>query len=163
MPERKSIADISFDSTIHCGSGYGFYKKAENHYAFRTRLSNALYSWRFYFKITSPGDGRKIILEVTDFNHEGRTPWNEGAAVFSYDCHQWHDIGTGNIKIVDWTPPENNTPYGDSSHIPYGVRYELTLEKNNGYNNWKTSYLSVGEELLIGITNGLNAMRKSLS
>jgi Zinc carboxypeptidase len=129
MSERKSIGDINFDSTIHCGSGYGFYKKAENHYAFRTRLGDALYSWRFYFKITSPGDGRKIILEVTDFDHEGRTPWNEGAAVFSYDCRQWNDIGTDNIKIVDWTPPENSTPYGDNCHVPYGVRYELTLDK----------------------------------
>ncbi|MFA7185195.1 MAG: hypothetical protein WC082_09895, partial [Victivallales bacterium] len=129
MPERTSIGDISFDSMIHCGSGYGFYEKAENHYAFRTRLGDALYSWRFYFKITSPGDGRKIVLEATDFNHEGRTPWNEGAAVFFCDCREWHEIGTDKIKIIEWTPPENTTPYGDDSHIPYGVSYELTLEQ----------------------------------
>ena len=129
--ERTTLDGITFDSTIHCGGGHNFVKVAENHYRFRARIDHARYAWRFYFKIEGPeAAGRVITLEVADFDHAGRTPWHEGATVYSTDDENWLSLPTENIKIVPWTPTGHaalDKKYGDRSHIPYGVQYRLKL------------------------------------
>ena len=131
--ERTTLDGITFDSTIHCAGGHDFVKVAKDHYRFRARIDHARYAWRFYFKIECPSDvGRTVTLEVADFDHAGRTPWHEGATVYSTDDENWSTLGTENVKIVPWTPtgdPAVDKKYGDRSHVPYGVQYRLKLTK----------------------------------
>ncbi len=129
---RASFGDITLDSTLHCGNGHDFAQIAAGHYRFRARCGLAPYAWRFLMEIESPGDGREITLEVADFNHEGRTPWHESATAYSLDGGEsWLPFPTDRLEIVDWTPTghrEIDAAYGDASHLPYGVRYRLTLD-----------------------------------
>ncbi len=129
--QRTTLDGIAFDSTIHCGGGHGFVKVGENHYRFRARIDHAPYAWRFYFKIECPeAVGRTITLEVADFDHAGRTPWHEGATVYSTDDENWLSLPVQNVKIVPWTPTGHKNideRYGDRSHVPYGVQYRLEL------------------------------------
>jgi len=129
--ERVRLADLVLDSTLHCGNAHDFVQVADGHIRFRSRVHLAPYAWRFLFTIDSPGDGREITLEVADFNHEGRTPWHESATAYSTDGERWLPFDTGQLEIVDWTPtghPEIDDAYGDTTHIPYGVRYRLRLD-----------------------------------
>ena len=129
--ERTTLDDITFDSTIHCGNGHNFVRVADGHYRFRARIDHAPYAWRFYFKVECPkAIGRTITLEVADFDHAGRTPWHEGATVYSTNDRDWLSVPTGDITIVPWTPTGDTATdqkYGDPSHIPYGVRYRFKL------------------------------------
>lgn len=129
--ERACFEDITLDSTLHCGNGHDFVRVADEHYRFRARTGLVPYAWRFLLTIDSPGDGREITLEVTDFNHDGRTRWHESATAWSRDGECWLPFDTQRLQIVEWTPtgyPEIDEAYGDASHVPYGVRYRLTLD-----------------------------------
>ncbi len=129
--ERARFGDVTLDSRLHCGNAHDFAQVAPDHYRFRSRVHLAPYAWRFLMRIDSPGDGREITLEVADFNHEGRTPWHESATAWSTDAMTWRPFGTDNLEIVDWTPtghPAIDEAYGDTSHVPYGVRYRLRLD-----------------------------------
>lgn len=129
--ERRTFADVTFDSTIHCGNGHDFVQIAPGHYRFRARCGMSTYSWRFYMRIDSPGDGRRIVLEVADFNHFGQQLWQERAAVISRDNETWHDLGIENMRIVPWTPTgeaEGDAAMDDGWHPPYGVQYHLQLD-----------------------------------
>lgn len=130
--ERAVFDEIALESRLHCGNGHDFAQVAPGHYRFRARTGLAPYAWRFLLAIDSPGDGREITLEVADFNHEGRTPWHESATAYSLDNGEsWLPFDTRMLQIVDWTPtgsPEIDEAYGDASHLPYGVRYHLTLD-----------------------------------
>lgn len=129
--ERAQFSEIALDSTLHCGNGHDFTQVGPGHYRFRSRTGLAPYAWRFLFAVESPGDGREIVLEVADFNHEGRTPWHESATACSIDeGRTWLPFPTERLQIVDWTPTGHRAiddAYGDASHIPYGVRYRLRL------------------------------------
>ncbi|MBM3862145.1 MAG: hypothetical protein FJ395_21170, partial [Verrucomicrobia bacterium] len=129
--QRVCIDGITFDSTIHCGNGHNFQRIGKDHYRFRARVGREPYAWRFYFKIECPqAVGREITLEVADFNHAGRTVFNEGATVWSTDDQRWQTLEPERMEIVAATPTgraELDAKYGDRSHIPYGVRYRLRL------------------------------------
>ena len=130
--ERAEFGEIALDSRLHCGNAHDFAQVATGHFRFRARCGLAPYAWRFLLAIESPGDGREITLEVADFNHEGRTPWHESATACSLDDGAtWLPFSTDRLEIVDWTPighPAIDDAYGDASHVPYGVRYRLTLD-----------------------------------
>ncbi|MBN2309872.1 MAG: hypothetical protein JXR94_12935, partial [Candidatus Hydrogenedentes bacterium] len=129
--ERVTFDGITFDSTIHCGAGHDFVKVRDGHYRFRSRTGKRLYAWHFYFKIECPeAVGRTITLEVADFNHGGREPWQEQANVYSTDGEIWRAVAPEDVEIVPWTPtgyPEIDEAYGDRGHIPYGVQFRLEL------------------------------------
>ena len=130
--ERAEFGEIALDSRLHCGNGHDFAQIAPGHFRFRARTGLAPYAWRFLLAVESPGDGREIILEVADFNHEGRTPWHESATVYSTDDGEtWLPFPTERLEIVAWTPTgheEIDRAFGDASHVPYGVRYHLRLD-----------------------------------
>ncbi len=134
--ERASFGDVTLDSTLHCGNGHDFEQVALGHYRFRARTGLVPYAWRFLIAIDSPGDGREIMLEVADLNHEGRTPWHESGTAYSLDDGEtWLPFDTSLLQIVDWTPAAHahgheaiDAAYGDASHVPYGVRYRLRLD-----------------------------------
>ncbi len=129
--EHKRFGDITLDSRMHCGNACDLTEVGPGHYRFRSRVHLAPYAWRFLLRVDSPGDGREIILEVADFNHEGRTPWHESATVWSTDAMTWRPFDIDRLEIVDWTPtgyPDVDEAYGDASHVPYGVRYRLRLD-----------------------------------
>jgi len=129
--ERVTVGNVTFDSMIPCGNGHDFTQVGPAHVRFRARCGLAPYSWRFYFRIESPGDGRQITLEVADFNHFGQELWQEQATVYSVDDEQWSDLGTDNITLTGWTPTgraEQDGSIDDGWHPPYGVRYRLKLD-----------------------------------
>ncbi|MFO8080270.1 MAG: hypothetical protein R6V07_08200, partial [Armatimonadota bacterium] len=129
--ERAEFGEIALDSRLHCGNAHDFTQVAPGHFRFRARAGLAPYAWRFLLAVESPGDGREITLEVADFNHEGRTPWHESATAYSVDDGAtWLAFPRERLEIVEWTPtghPDVDEAYGDASHVPYGVRYRLTL------------------------------------
>ncbi len=127
MQETRSFGCITFDSAIHCGCGHGFKQIAPDTFRFWSREGMEPYSWRFYFKIVSPGTGREIVLEVADFNNTGNTKWHEGATCYSTNRELWREFGPNRLEIVPYTPPVPPAAYGDSTHEPYGVRYKLKL------------------------------------
>jgi hypothetical protein len=130
--ERAQFGAVALDSRLHCGNGHDFTQVAPGHFRFRARCGLAPYAWRFLLAVESPGDGREITLEVADFNHEGRTRWHESATAYSTDDGAtWRPLTTDRLEIVDWTPTGHaaiDEAYGDASHVPYGVRYRLTLD-----------------------------------
>ncbi len=151
--QRVAIDGITFDSTIHCGNGYGFRKVGPNHYRFRARVGREPYAWRFYFKIECPqAVGRAITLDVADFNHAGRTVFHESATVWSSDGRKWIAMEPRQMEIVPFTPtgrPELDAHYGDREHVPYGVRYRLRLTAPQMWFAVPTPYtLQRREELL---------------
>ncbi|MGC9319425.1 MAG: M14 family zinc carboxypeptidase, partial [Armatimonadota bacterium] len=56
---------------------------------------------------------------------------HESATVWSEDAERWLPFPVDRLEIVQWTPTghqEIDAAYGDATHIPYGVRYRLSLD-----------------------------------
>ncbi len=129
--ERTTLGGVTFDTTFSGGCGHGFEQVGDGHYRFRARHGREPYAWRFCLRIESPGRGRKVVVEVADFNHFGGQPWQETAAVVSDDGLAWRDLDPSWLELVPWTPTGDeaaDASFDDGWHPPYGVRYRLTLD-----------------------------------
>jgi len=154
--EYTTLDGIVFDSTIHCGNGQNFVKVGEDHYRFRARVAERKYTWYYNFRAEFPEAmiGETITLEVADINRGG-ADYLERAAVYSLDGSYWSPIGEENIDVCPWTPtgyPEIDNAYGDPTHVPHGVQYEVEVQSTEMWFATPTPYtLQQRDALLDGM------------